>query len=323
MSYGKVHEEYWDGKRIEPLSDRAALLGLFLITGPHRNAIGCFRLGVGAITDIARFGKWGIEGVSDTLSEMVETGFIVRDEHSGWTLITNALIKDPISGPKVAVHALSLVTRVPSDIPLYQALANIIGPQLDRYSEALEGKSGYPLDTLSHTHSIPKRSPLPEPEQEQEDSDAGASDATSTSSEPDDNPEKQSSEDSGQLDQGKSHTQDIDHLDIPAWLWRDGLDYLTGEGIKENHARSLLGKWRKKFGDEATKEVVSRAKDGHVSEPVAWIEGALRAGARGAVLSGGQNDGERSGEASGGRWRTQSERKASALAGLDRASRGG
>ena len=85
MSYGKVYDAYWDGEKIEPLSDRAALLGLFLITGPHRNAIGCFKLGIGAIMDLPRFQEWTFEGVSDALEEMIETGFIVRDRRTGWT----------------------------------------------------------------------------------------------------------------------------------------------------------------------------------------------------------------------------------------------
>ena len=55
MSYGKVHDVFWDSDTIDSLSDQAALLGLFLISGPHRNAIGCFKLGIGAITDIPRF----------------------------------------------------------------------------------------------------------------------------------------------------------------------------------------------------------------------------------------------------------------------------
>ena len=54
MSYGKVHDAYWDSDTIDALSDRAALLGLFLISGPHRNAIGCFKLGIGEDEDFFR-----------------------------------------------------------------------------------------------------------------------------------------------------------------------------------------------------------------------------------------------------------------------------
>jgi hypothetical protein len=175
MSYGKVNDAFWESARIDGLSDQAALLGLFLITGPHRNAIGCFRLGMGAITDHPRFKKWGIEGVSHALSELLRMGFIVRDETTGWTFITNALKHDPIKGAKAAIHALSLADRVPRDTAVYRELKQRLEPQLLTEERALKGKEGWPMptpsDTPCHTPSdtpskgdaIPQPSPLPIP----------------------------------------------------------------------------------------------------------------------------------------------------------------
>lgn len=167
VGYAKVHEEYWDGDKIARLSDRAALLGLFLLSGPHRNAIGCFRLGVGAITDIPRFGGWGIEGVSDALREMVDTGFIVRDEATGWTLVVNHLRKDPIDNERTAVHALAMANKVPLSSPVYRYLFEILEPQLKRHPKFLEGKDGWPMaspiEAPSKGHTMPMPSPLPEP----------------------------------------------------------------------------------------------------------------------------------------------------------------
>lgn len=166
MSYGKVHEEYWDGEKIEPLSDRAALLGLYLITGPHRNAIGCFKLGIGRISDVERFGAWGIEGVSEALREMVETGFIVRDDRTGWTMICNALVKDPIKGSKAAIHAAKLAATVPANSAVYSALKEILEPQLDREAKALKDAEGWPMRSPIEGVSKPKPSPSPLPEPE-------------------------------------------------------------------------------------------------------------------------------------------------------------
>jgi hypothetical protein len=171
MSYGKVNDAFWESRRIDTLSDRAALLGLFLITGPHRNAIGCFRLGIGAITDEPRFKKWGIEGVYDALSELLRMGFIVRDEATDWTFITNHLKHDPIKGGKAAIHALGLANRVPQDSPVYRELKQKLEPQLQAEAKVLEGKDGWPMpypldtpcDTPSNGDAIPKPSPLPIP----------------------------------------------------------------------------------------------------------------------------------------------------------------
>lgn len=167
MSYGKVYDAYWEGDKIDPLSDRAALLGLYLITGAHRNAIGCFRLGMGRITDEKRFLNWGIDGVSIALLEMVKTGFIMRDDASGWTMITNALVKDPIKGPKAAVHAAKLAAAVPAHLPLYRELKQILEPQLEPEAKALAKTEGWPMrspiDGVSQGLSIQNRSPSPFP----------------------------------------------------------------------------------------------------------------------------------------------------------------
>lgn len=150
MSYGKVHDIFWEDDRIETLSDRAALLALFLITGPHRNAIGCFKLGLGAITDNQRFQKWGIEGVSKALLELQEIDFIVRDDRTGWTFIRNALKHDPVRGEKTAVHALALTRSVPKNTEVYQRLKDKLEPQLAAQSHKLADKPGWPMEGASH-----------------------------------------------------------------------------------------------------------------------------------------------------------------------------
>lgn len=171
MSYGKVHDVFWDDDKIEALSDRAALLALFLITGRHRNAIGCFKLGTGAITDIQRFSGWGIEGVSMALRELIEAAFIIRDEKTGWTFIRNALKHDPIKGLKAAVHAAKLALAVPSNSIVYQELESRLRPQITVEIKGGSNVHGWPMRTPSIGQgtpiegvSIPKPSPDPDPE---------------------------------------------------------------------------------------------------------------------------------------------------------------
>ena len=63
-------------------------------------------------------------------------------------------------------------------------------------------------------------------------------------------------------------------------LFKQGLAYLTGCGIPEGRSRGLLGKWRKESGDGAVLDAIERAAVEGVSEPVAWIERALKPKAR-------------------------------------------
>jgi len=163
MSYGKVHDAYWESETIDALSDRAALLGLFLISGPHRNAIGCFKLGMGAITDNPRFGGWGIDGVSDALQELSGRGFIARDDRTGWTFIRNALKHDPIKGLKAAIHAAKLVGAVPKTLSFYAELCAKVAEQIEA-EKGGKDVAGYPFDAPSIAKPSPEPSPLPSPE---------------------------------------------------------------------------------------------------------------------------------------------------------------
>jgi hypothetical protein len=173
MSYGKIHSVFWEDEKIDTLSDRAALLALFLVSGPHRNAIGCFRLGLGAITDLRRFSEWGPLGVSDALLELSEMGFIVRDNRTGWTFIVNALKHDPISSRNTAVGAAKIAAAIPTNTVVYQHLKAKLEPQLKEQLKGAEGIFGYPMRAPSEQISNPSEAPskdlrTPEPEPEPE-----------------------------------------------------------------------------------------------------------------------------------------------------------
>lgn len=177
MSYGKVHQAYWESDTIAGLSDDAALLGLFLISGPHRNAIGCFKLGIGAITDHPRFAAWGSERASKALQELVRSTFVARDERTGWILIRNALKHDPITSPNGAVGAVKLANLVPENSEIYQELVERLSPQLDEILKDKKKVPGYPLrppskglnsrsEGPSKVLRTPEPQPTPEPQQQ-------------------------------------------------------------------------------------------------------------------------------------------------------------
>jgi hypothetical protein len=71
--------------------------------------------------------------------------------------------------------------------------------------------------------------------------------------------------------------------DIKGAVFDQGRIWLMSEaGMTDTAARKLLGKWRRDHGDARVVEVLIAARDMRPSEPIAWIEAALkaRAGAR-------------------------------------------
>lgn len=277
MSYGKVHEEFWDGEKIIPLSDRACLLAAYLITGPHRNAIGCFKLGIGAITDIERFKAWGIDGVSKALLEMVKTGFIVRDDRTGWTFITNALVKDPIKGPKAAIHAAKLAAAVPANSIVYSTLKEKLEGQLRKEEKALSDSEGWPMrspiEGPSIPHTIPKASPSPLPE---------------PSPEPQPEPSEAKASGAPAAAPNVSHeTSPANDGPIPLWMiridngdyrkafWNQGLAFVAeNTGKKPEACRTILGNWCKLAGDDhrALWDALIKFEKLGKGEVVSWMQ---------------------------------------------------
>lgn len=58
-------------------------------------------------------------------------------------------------------------------------------------------------------------------------------------------------------------------------LFDEGVKLLGASGTPEKQARSLIGKWRGKHGNEATQTALNEAADCGITEPVAWIEARL------------------------------------------------
>lgn len=59
-------------------------------------------------------------------------------------------------------------------------------------------------------------------------------------------------------------------------MFDSGVELLTGAGVKEGQARSMLGKWRKAHGEEAVIAAIGRASREAAINPVEFINGCLR-----------------------------------------------
>ncbi|GGA28678.1 hypothetical protein [Dyella nitratireducens] len=73
--YGQVQSAFWQSSDAAAWSDTGKLLALYLLTGPHANGIGCYRLPNGYV--MADLG-WDTETVSKGLQELSASGFAYR-----------------------------------------------------------------------------------------------------------------------------------------------------------------------------------------------------------------------------------------------------
>lgn len=110
--YGKVYTRFWLKQNVLTWSDSAKLLGLYLLTCPHCNLLGCFRLPIGYVASDL---NWEEQQVTSALSELEQDQFLIRCEVTGWTLIRSFLKHNPIENPNQGKAAFRLLKDVPCD----------------------------------------------------------------------------------------------------------------------------------------------------------------------------------------------------------------
>lgn len=140
--YGSVQTQFWSDIALQNLSTHAKLLAVYLLTGPHTNMLGCFRLPTGYVAEDL---KWNEETVYNAFSELDQIRFLIRDSESNWILIINFLDWNPIENPNQGKSIIKLFKRVP---PLSTVFKPIIKILLDQTKYLDEGFKNH-LATLS------------------------------------------------------------------------------------------------------------------------------------------------------------------------------
>lgn len=110
--YGKVYTRFWLKQNVLSWSDSAKLLGLYLLTCPHCNLLGCFRLPIGYVASDL---NWDEQHVTKAFNELEKDQFLIRCENTGWTLIRSYLKHNPIENPNQGKAAFRLLKDVPTD----------------------------------------------------------------------------------------------------------------------------------------------------------------------------------------------------------------
>ncbi len=132
--YGKVATGFWQDEKMLPLNDREKLLALYLLTGPHSNMLGCFRLPIGYISaDL----NWSPKAVQRGLAALARIGYLRRNEATGLTLLPNYFRYNMIENPNVGKRAAALIKGLPHDTNIMAELAAMLSPFADRLPAGL------------------------------------------------------------------------------------------------------------------------------------------------------------------------------------------
>lgn len=117
--YGQIQCAFWIDPELQSLSDEAVLLAVYLMTGPHSNGLGCYRLPDGYIQ--ADRG-WTPGTIKKAFGELSEKGFAYRCESTGFVIIPNFLKWNPITNANVATAREREFYLVPKTFEHYSLL---------------------------------------------------------------------------------------------------------------------------------------------------------------------------------------------------------
>ncbi|PGH58024.1 hypothetical protein CRT60_08685 [Azospirillum palustre] len=175
-TYGKVYMAFWTDEKTGSLPGDAQRVALYLLTGPHSNSIGCFRLPLPYITSDLRLTE---DEAKAALATLENIGFIVRCPSSGWTLIVNYLRHNAPENSRVGKNMMDLIAAVPVGSEVWSGLVEGVSKHEIRFPAGYtvgllrtrDTVSGRVSDTVSlqtrHTvsrHGNPSQEPPNQPE---------------------------------------------------------------------------------------------------------------------------------------------------------------
>jgi hypothetical protein len=189
IRYGKIYGSYWTSSDIAPLDLDVKTIGAYLLSSPHANMIGCYRLPVAYAVDDLRTSS---ETVSKGLRELSRVGFVTHDSTLSWVLIRRFLIWNPIENPNQGKAAAKLVEEVPKHSSVYAALIEVLRANPAHFPEGFV--NGLKTVSQPFLNQYPYQEPYPYPYPEQKDTSASPQTGEPVESPPAEDPSRGKSE---------------------------------------------------------------------------------------------------------------------------------
>lgn len=111
--YGKIFTSFWT--EFQGISDQGKILGAYLLSGPHTNMLGCFRLPFGYVQEDL---KWSQETVSKAFDELYQNGFATHEKASEMVFIHKFLKWNEIENPNQGKAAVKTFDQLPEKCSL-------------------------------------------------------------------------------------------------------------------------------------------------------------------------------------------------------------
>lgn len=122
--YGKVHTAFWASDTLKDLDADAKLLALYLLTSPHTNASGAFRLPDAYACDDL---KWTVERLRNGFETLSGAGFALRCEATSWVWICKFGEWNKPDNPNIKKSIVKSVEAIPATVSFKEKVTSAWG----------------------------------------------------------------------------------------------------------------------------------------------------------------------------------------------------
>jgi len=162
--YGKIHSSFWTSQDIREAGEDGRTLAAYLLTSPHSNMLGCFRVPLAYVSDDL---KWPLERVLKGFEKLSQRVWLTFDKGSEWVVIHKFLKWNQPENPNVVRASEKLFAQIPGSSNVKAILAGMIAQFEPRFSvDKLAEFKPFPNPFDTSPKAYPKPEPEPEPEPE-------------------------------------------------------------------------------------------------------------------------------------------------------------
>lgn len=140
--YIRIASKVWQDDKFRVLSDEAKILYLYVLTSPHSNMIGYYRLPKPyAAYDL----QWLPERLNQRFAELLEVGLVKYCDKSDVVLIPNFLKYNTIQNPNQAKKAVSKLREIPANVlvdEFFECVKQYAQPFEELFAKALPERFG-------------------------------------------------------------------------------------------------------------------------------------------------------------------------------------
>lgn len=167
--YGQVQCAFWIDPELQSLSDEAVLLAVYLMTGPHSNGLGCYRVPDGYIQ--ADRG-WTPGTIKKAFGELSRKGFAYRCESTGFVIMPAFLRWNPITNANVATAREREFGLVPKTFEHYSVLVQSLIEHGKHWGKGFLNHLETLCEGFGEGYGKQEHDPDHDPEQDQEEESA-------------------------------------------------------------------------------------------------------------------------------------------------------